>query len=344
MTAHPPSGPHRLFTVDALKGFAISCVVLGHAVLRTVANPSDNAVYLFLSAFEMPLFMFLSGYVLPGRVRGSLPLWLRKRAVRLLVPFFAWHTIFFLSLRVTSLARQQPVQLAGGLIRYLATTLAHPTAGLWYLPALLLCSIGLVVFFPLRTRPLLLAAAGWVMFAALLWVRQRVGIDGDYGLLKTSTYWLFFAAGYAWGEWKLPLQPSRPFARWTPALLYPLIAVPLMRLTPMLGAVGGGVVKVVLGLAGAGFSAVLIEIAEPVARWLKLDVLGRYTLGVYCAQWLFLRVTFGDGALAVAASFVFTLTASIALTWVIGTVPALRGVLLGEWPRHPRPTGESPQS
>ncbi len=341
-TAQAASQSNRVFAVDALKGFAISCVVLGHAILRTVPEPAQNSIYLLLSAFEMPLFMFLSGFVLPRRVRGSLVVWLRRRTVRLLVPFFAWHAIFFLSLRITTLGSQPPGQLTGGLVRYLAATIAGPTAGLWYLPSLLLCSIALAVYFPLRTRPLLLAAAGWATFAALLWARSIVGIDGDYGLLKTSTYWLFFAAGYAWGEWKLPLQPARPLARWTPALLYPLVAVPLMRATPALGAVGGGAGKVALGLAGTGFSAVLIEMTEPVARWLKLDVLGRYTLGVYCSQWLFLRVRFGEGAYGVAASFLFTLTASIALTWAISRIPVLRGILLGEWPRRQLPGGESP--
>jgi fucose 4-O-acetylase-like acetyltransferase len=344
VTTQAAHGSHRLFTVDALKGFAISCVVLGHAILRTVPEPADNSVYLLLSAFEMPLFMFLSGFVLPGRVRGSLVVWIRKRAVRLMVPFFAWHAIFFLSRRVGSFGDQTLRELGSGLGSYLATTFASPTAGLWYLPALLLCSLGLAVFFPLRTRPLLLAGAGWSMFAALLWFRGIAGIDGDYGLLKTSTYWLFFAAGYAWGEWKLPLQPARPLARWTPALLYPLIAVPAMRLAPALGAAGGGFAKVVLGLLGTGFSAVLIEMGEPVARWLKLDVLGRYTLGVYCVQWLFLRVMFGEGVFAVAASFLFTLTGSIAATWAISRIPVVKGVLLGEWPRQVRPAGESPSS
>jgi len=323
----------RLFAIDALKGFAITCVVLGHSVLRTVPDPASNAVYLFLSAFEMPLFMFLSGYILPGRVRGSRLVWLRKRAVRLLVPFFAWHAIFFLSRRVTTLAEQPPLDLAEGLARYLAVTFASPTAGLWYLPALLLCSMALALYFPLRTRPLLLAAVGWVTFAALLLIRDWVGVAGDYGLLKTSTYWLFFSAGYAWGEWGFSLTPPKPLGRWTPALVYPFVAVPMMRAMPALGAVGSAAAKVALGLAGTGFSAVLLEVAEPIARRVRLDSLGRITLGVYCSQWLFLRADFGEGALGVLALFAFTMVGSIAVTMLIGKVPVARGVLLGEWPR-----------
>ncbi len=339
MSEHPSAhGTHRLFSVDALKGFAISCVVLGHVLLRNVAEPTDNAIYLLLSAFEMPLFMFLSGYILPGRVRGSRPVWVWRRAVRLLVPFFAWHAVFFLSLRVATLGQQQPLALVLGLARYLSRTIASPTAGLWYLPALLLCSAALALYYPLAERPLLLLAAGWATFGLLAWGREALGVAPDFGLLKTVTYWPFFAAGFAWGQWKRPLQPGRPLARWLPALAYPLVAVIAMRAMPAMGAFANGAAKIALGLAGTAASAALIEVAEPVARWIRLDALGRLTLGVYCAQWLFLRVEFGSSISGIVASFAFTLAGSIAVTWLIGRVPVAKGIFLGEWPRRSQPS------
>lgn len=324
----------RLFSVDALKGFAISCVVLGHVLLRNVAQPNDNAVYLLLTAFEMPLFMFLSGYVLPGKVRGSHPLWVWRRAVRLMVPFVAWHAIFFLSLRITSPTEQTLPELLGGLAGYLARTVAEPSAGLWYLPALLICSATLALLYRLAEKPLLLLAIGWVAFEALDWARTAAGIAPDFGLLKTVTYWPLFAAGFTWGQWGRSLQPGRPLARWLPALAYPLVAVWAMRVMPSLGYLTGKFMKVALGLAGSATSAALIEFAEPVARWLRLDSLGRLTLGVYCAQWLFLRVEFGPSPLQIVLGFVFVLGGSIVTTALIGKVPYLRGVLLGEWPRR----------
>jgi hypothetical protein len=236
-----------------------------------------------------------------------------------------------------SLSSQEPVVLAEGLARYLAHTIASPTAGLWYLPALVLCSAALALFYPLAERPLVLLAAGWLTFGALAWARQATGFGPDFGLLKTVTYWPFFAAGFTWGQWKRPLQPGRPLLKWLPALAYPLVAIPLMRAMPSMGEVANAAVKITLGLAGAAASAVLIEVGEPVARRLNLDGLGRLTLGVYCAQWLFLRVEFGSSPLAIAGSFAFTLAGSIAVTWAIGLVPVARGILLGEWPRRTQP-------
>ncbi len=318
MTTPAPKS-ERLFVLDALKGFAITCVVMGHALLRIVPDPASNAAYLFLSAFEMPLFMFLSGYILPGRVRGSRVVWLRKRAVRLLVPFFAWQAIFFLSRRLTPDALGSPLQLAEGLARYLAATFAAPTAGLWYLPALMLCSIGLALYFPLRTRPLLLArrglgdvrgaaaacatASGWQATTGCSRPRRtgcssRRATRGASGSARSSR-----ASRCGAGRGRCSIRSS---------------AVPVMRVMPALGAAGNGAAKVVLGLAGTGFSAVLLEMVEPFAKRIRLDALGRLTLGIYCSQWLFLRADawiaprLGTGAAGVLALFAFAMVGSIA--------------------------------
>lgn len=341
----PPSphahvhGTHRLFSVDALKGFAISCVVLGHVLLRNAADPNDNVVYLLLTAFEMPLFMFLSGYILPGKVRGSRPLWVWRRAVRLMVPFLAWHTIFYLTNRLPNLFASDPTALINGLLRYLGHTLASPSAGLWYLPALLICSAALAALYPLAEKPLLLLAIGWALFLGIDWARGTFGVGADFGLIKTATYWPLFAAGYTWGQWRRPLQPGRPLARWLPALAYPVIAVPVMRTMGSLPEYVGMLTKVALGLAGTATSAALLEVGEPIARRLRLDALGRLTLGVYCSQWLFLRIEFGSGPFSIGLGFAVVMSGSIAVTWAIGRVPLLKGVLLGEWPRKAQPTG-----
>ena len=339
MTAHAHTQT-RHFTVDALKGFAISCVVMGHVLLRNVAIPNQDSLYLLLSAFEMPLFMFLSGYVLPGKVRGSRIKWVWQRAVRLMVPFFAWHAIFFATRlpgngRGWSLA-DVAATLKGGAL-YLAHTIAAPTAGLWYLPALVLCSAALALYWPLAERPLLLLAAGWVTLAALGWARTAAGFGPDFGLLKTITYWPFFAAGFAWGQLKLPLSPKWPMWKWLPVAAYPFVAIAVQLIMPTMPPWAQMASKIALGLAGVGASALLLEAAEGLGRLMRLDVLGRLTLGVYCSQWLFLRWELGNAPLEIAAGFLFVLTASIVTTLLIGKVPVLRGMLLGEWPKKSVP-------
>lgn len=48
-------------TIDIAKGFLIICVILGHLLLDTL---NENVVRYVIYSFHMPLFMFLSGYLI----------------------------------------------------------------------------------------------------------------------------------------------------------------------------------------------------------------------------------------------------------------------------------------
>ena len=48
--------------IDRMKGFAILVVVLAHVYLISL-DMRESLVFRFCSSFEMPLFMFLSGFV-----------------------------------------------------------------------------------------------------------------------------------------------------------------------------------------------------------------------------------------------------------------------------------------
>ena len=53
---------HRINYIDRIKGFAIFIVVLAHVLLLSF-NLGNSLVYRFCASFEMPLFMFVSGFV-----------------------------------------------------------------------------------------------------------------------------------------------------------------------------------------------------------------------------------------------------------------------------------------
>ncbi|MBQ8189549.1 MAG: acyltransferase family protein [Lachnospiraceae bacterium] len=83
-------------SLDAVKGFAILIVMLGHCIVLN--GLSDPYFYDMIVAIQMPLFMIVSGYLM-----GNTPLELNKkpdlvlcikrigkRSISYLVPFFAW--------------------------------------------------------------------------------------------------------------------------------------------------------------------------------------------------------------------------------------------------------------
>lgn len=53
---------HRINYIDRMKGMAILVVVLAHVFLFSL-DMGDSMVFKFCASFEMPLFMFVSGFV-----------------------------------------------------------------------------------------------------------------------------------------------------------------------------------------------------------------------------------------------------------------------------------------
>lgn len=117
---------NRDISLDAVKGFAILLVMLGHCiVLNGLADPY---LYDAIAAVQMPLFMAVSGYLAgqkhdePGQkpdLKRSAKTF-RKRSVAYLVPFFTWMIIVSFP----------------HCLQELKTELFHLDYGLWFLATL----------------------------------------------------------------------------------------------------------------------------------------------------------------------------------------------------------------
>ena len=117
----------RNLLVDALKFFAIALVPAQHLLSCVRVSEPAGGIWLVavMLSFNMPLFTFLSGYVLPGR-EGKHPLhFIKNKALILLVPYFAWITL------VMPLRHVPP----SGWIPALGSALIDPHLGfqMWYL-------------------------------------------------------------------------------------------------------------------------------------------------------------------------------------------------------------------
>ena len=113
----------RILFVDNLRALLILIVVLGHCLQYTGCNVSDNVLYNFIQSFQMPLFMFVSGFV---SFKDCYSLgWLKRRCKRLLIPFIAGTFIMGLTFR------------EGSLWEYFV----YPLKGLWFLWVLAMLSL-----------------------------------------------------------------------------------------------------------------------------------------------------------------------------------------------------------
>ena len=78
----------RNLHVDALKGMVIIFVVWGHTIQLNHPLHEKSFLYASLASFAMPLFMLLSGFIISTQLGNTLPGYLKKYFLRLIVPFF----------------------------------------------------------------------------------------------------------------------------------------------------------------------------------------------------------------------------------------------------------------
>lgn len=191
MTAQP-SANHYFDFVTLSKGIAIVCVVLGHftpAYMPPFYHGLKDSVYLF----HMPLFMMLAGFLFANSLaraggRLVLPAFVRKKFLRLMVPYF------FLSFAIAALngVLQQFMQVkvpvdAGYLCRIFYENTGGSATFLWFLYTLFLIFVfSAVTMYSRLTRRL-------VPWLAL--VLYFVPLPGMFYLNSAGSFLIYFVAG-----------------------------------------------------------------------------------------------------------------------------------------------------
>ena len=137
----------RIQWLDYARGVGIILVVLAHTIggLRAeIVGPklhNYELIDLLIYSFHMPLFFFVSGVLFAKRLSSTWQYYFRAAAIGIVVPYFLW-TIAFVSLQ--SLVPTEVNNL------YNFEALAHiwrqPVGHMWFLYALLIVQIVLLVF------------------------------------------------------------------------------------------------------------------------------------------------------------------------------------------------------
>lgn len=140
-------GGERIAYMDAARGLAILCVVLGHLY------PGDGIVQ-YISSFHVPVFFILSGLLMAARdgwKTQRLTEFAAKKAKRLLYPY---ATFSALNLALIFARRGQKAMLR----QLTATLLGEGIDALWFLSALFLAEIAFKIVMSFKRRELRIAA------------------------------------------------------------------------------------------------------------------------------------------------------------------------------------------
>lgn len=173
--------------IDALKGFLIVLVVLGHELQMNYTNFDQLFLFKFIYAFHMPLFMIVSGYLAKMSLLNSgcsVQKCVKKKFIYLVVPFVAWYII--------------GVLIDGeflNLFNKINDLIIHIDNGLWYLYILFLCYVLLYIVNRLKYKYLLL-----IVFVIVLPMTPILGMN----LLKW--YLIFFVIGMFLFDFKKEIE------------------------------------------------------------------------------------------------------------------------------------------
>lgn len=317
--------------LDVLKALAIVLVVFGHSVSRIYDDPAHAPVWIAwaftaLSAFHVPLFMFVAGYVTRRAPNLS---WLRDRALRLLVPYAAWGCVQY----VAYFRGQGPAWFGRAAIDPAATN------ALWFLYVLFGCC--LVLWATARTPGLTLAVA-----VACVVMPQYVPVFGGQ---QVQLMFPFFAAGWLLRERRVTGSPvwfgfAALFAlllvtepgvsplwsspAWVEGLKSALPeAVRGTAALPLRIARVGLALSLCFGLlwvAGLGVRAMGRRATSAVAAF------GTLSLGIYCVHPFFMPTYIqGPGGRAVLTAFAIDLIMAVGAAWLIGRGPLSSFLFLG---------------
>ena len=297
IAAIPVRGTVRLADLDRAKGLAILFVVFGHLVARTPPQgvtwyePLRIAVYLF----HMPLFMYLSGYVtfLCGAADTKLSAWpylLRRRAGRLLLPFFAFGLVVLCGKLLAAdfiAVDNVPPDFWAGLQALVWDTQRSPATSIWY--------IGALFVFCVMTPPLLALDRSRVLLVGVAVLLYLLPLPPMLYLDRIGTYYLFFVAGL------LAAAAGRRWPRIVDATYLPALAALLALALPIAadwvhfdwteGAQGFPYKWALLAGGLLSLPAVHGLVRHGVlARSALLATLGRYVFVIYLLNTIFIGV------------------------------------------------------
>lgn len=181
----------RNIKIDVLKGIAIILVVIGHVISIMVTDVNNNIFYKIIYSFHMPLFMFLSGFLVLGREIN-----LKKKFLSLVVPFLAWFCVWkFISI----IFYKSNIDILFNIF----SLINSPDNGLWFLWVLFLCFCILKFMTNISRK---IEDKGLVAtFIAIYFLLQTLPIN-NFGIEKVKWYFLFFGIGYFFAKYRSKIK------------------------------------------------------------------------------------------------------------------------------------------
>ena len=189
----------KIAEISFLHVFAILLVVIGHSFFQ-MESPIVDWIY----QFHVPLFFFVSGYLFNVSVKGKQiqpHIFLRHKAVRLLLPYFALSTLLFVPKVLLSQFMVRPIHANWGeYVLMLIYPYRNVNGSYWFLPTLFLLFVFAVIVLFLSQR--VQRRMSFTISSLLLFLLALSNIllpfshDTLFNIIGAIHYAFYFALGY----------------------------------------------------------------------------------------------------------------------------------------------------
>lgn len=201
--------------------FAIVLVCIGHSFTAVESYYGHKWIY----SFHMPLFMFLSGYLLKyttahrqceiADIKLLKERYIYKRSIRLLLPYFVISSFSFIPKALLSAHALHPVDLSlGSYIHMLLYPQDNVIRFFWFLPTLFMINILSIILYKIRKKinvkiPIFIYA----ILLIILYEYNPIGHIEFLNLKDIPKYLIFFFAGCLFFNYEKTLTHALKLSR-----------------------------------------------------------------------------------------------------------------------------------
>jgi fucose 4-O-acetylase-like acetyltransferase len=305
--------------IDALKGLTIMLVLIGHSVQISDVNFDNNLLFRVIYSFHMPMFMFLSGFILLTQFGYSFLNYIKKNTVRLVVPFLFWY---FISYVIVCFHHDV------SFVAYFLDLAKSPGRGLWFLWVLFLNSTLLFGALKLARYKNQQHRENYFVIGAIL---LSMVFSSDFlALADVKQYFPYYATGFFVSKYRDAFKGRKKMIYAICLVAFPLLVLgwkrndlplfypallqfidnqPIARLIV-------SIYKYAVAFTGFGFCSFWLDSIRKTRLFLVFCWLGIFTLDIYVCHSYFL-IGFGRGVIQYFSAAFIAMVLSLALTILI---------------------------
>ena len=346
MTHLQANNKEMILEINALKGFAIFLVILGHTIyFIDQTNANDNLVFKIIYTFHVPLFFFISGYLAYGRFGPTTLIWIKKKFVGLIIPYIIFTLTYDFIFRGFSLSEITIEKVIYSLFAYTKLDSA------WFLPVLFESLV--VLSFIINIEKIMSKKFFALFFLLFIVLFPLIPVNSIPGGSQVVYYTHYVTIGYYICKYRAKFEIKNDMGSFIKnlliligAILFPVLFSLLysVRLDLFFNDIYFAYISYIyfayiVAFTGFIFSYLIIKLVSKSKIFSFLALFGTFSLELYLihlivlfySAFLDIPLWFGSGILEILSGTLIVLTLSLSISYILSYNEKISKFLFRRW-------------